>query len=662
MLYQVCFMGGGKLPFYRKMQHLTHHNPSEPPKKGRRHYPMTSKRSGGKDRVKNKPITIEDTALLAWLLGARRWLAPLLVGLSGVIWALASPHFGLPFAWVLVFPPMLLALELNLRWGEKRAREEGLPREIPGTTARGWRFWGRVLLCTWPAGVVFAALTGGWVTNTAHVYGHLPWPVAFAANALGYGTLHGLEAFVLWGVPYALLWRRPRMALLLIPFWVTAWQLELPRFLYWTYGQMMFSLPQLVQVAHLLGSGGLNLLYVPLQLLLLGWLRHAYAPGDLPRKALVVASVCLGVAFVAVFAHGQWRMTTLPPTLVDAAAPDAGDTRRRVNVVGIQPNFTLARLASNPALSHSDRKQNIDALLADSSKALEGVRRDPGVSTVVLWPESVYPGAFNFNQPMRQKVQAWARENQVEVVLATLDATMSRPEGQPPEERPPERLLHGAAVHLNKQGTPSGLYHKIVLIPFGEKIPLSDLLPWYRDLLKAWIPQISEFSAGTEYSVFTLENGVGLAPMICFDASVEEVTRGMVANGARLGVVLSNLAWFGPTTVSRQFTWFARFRAIENGVPLVFLSQNGKSLLIDPAGRDASPPLGQFTVESLRVRVAVPGQPSWYALNGGWINAIYVLVAMVLSVFAWKPWWLRPYWLGRFLRVIRGKFPPARSK
>ena len=531
-----------------------------------------------------------------------RWLVPLLVLHSGIFVALASPQRPIPLVWVGMLVPMFLALDLALRWYQGPAR---------------WR-WGRVLACTYPAGVVFAAITGDWVTNTAHVFGALPLPLAYAVTWFGYGSLFGLEFFFYLGVPFALSWRRPWLCLALVPLWATVGQLYVPRFLFFTYGQGMFTTPQLVQTADTLGSGGLNLLLLPLQLVLYCWLRRLYAPAELPLKRLAALTGGLAVLFAATYGYGHWQKQVWAKR--EAAGP-------QVELVGIQPNFSLKHLASNPALAPSQRVRTLQALLADSAQGLRRAAREPGVPTVLVWPESVYPRPFFAAGAMGEAVQRWVRLAGVDLILATQDNRYERN-----RQGKVVRKAFGGSVHIGADGALRGLYHKIALIPFGETIPFASWFPFYRRLVLAAIPNISEFARGSEFTVFRLENGVKVAPMICFDAADESVARGMARNGARLGVLQANLAWFGPTTVSNQFGWFARFRAIENRMPILFLSQNGESFMLDSRGQESSARLPQFESGVIVQRVGVPRQGAFYTEFGDWVNRAYLLLLAAVAL------------------------------
>jgi len=411
--------------------------------------------------------------------------------------------------------------------------------------------------------------------------------------------------------------------LLLIPLWATVGEIYAPRFLYWTFGQLMFPVPALVQVADVLGSGGLNFWLLPLHLTLAAWVQRAYAPGEVPRRTLQWASAALAVAFGLSTAYGTWRLDELAQARPGAA---------RVRLVGIQPNFSLKALASNPDLSPSDRQASVQTLITDSNAALLTHGLPAGVPTVVVWPESVYPLPYFEATQARTQVESWARTLGVHLLVATVDTRVVRqPNGRLAKE------IFGAAVYV-PPGGPPGIYHKINLIPFGESIPFVDLVPGWGRLLHELVPRISEFQAGHEPTVFPVAPGVTIAPMICFDAMDYHAALGMAGRGATVGVLMANLAWFGRTTASTQMERFTRFRAIETRMPILMLSQNGESVLLDARGEPASARIGSFEVGALSLEVAA-GAPSFYGRYSAWVHRAYLAgLALAAGIGLGGPW------------------------
>jgi apolipoprotein N-acyltransferase len=75
-----------------------------------------------------------------------------------------------------------------------------------------------------------------------------------------------------------------------------------------------------------------------------------------------------------------------------------------------------------------------------------------------------------------------------------------------------------------------------------------------------------------------------LAPLICYEAIFPSA---VVAGPERpsLLVNLTNDGWFGNTTGPRQHMQQARVRAVEEGLPLLRVANNGISAMVDGHGR-----------------------------------------------------------------------------
>ncbi|MEE8395352.1 MAG: apolipoprotein N-acyltransferase [bacterium] len=553
------------------------------------------------------------------------WSRALLALAAGLMAGLAWPGGPAPWLWVIVYIPLFVALDALLR---------GDPRLRPKT------WWHGLLLC-WLTGVGHGLANGAWIVNTVHVYGHLPLPLAYGVTLFGYGSLLGLETFAFLGVPFLLGWHRPRWGFLLVLLWSAAFQGLVPRFLYWTFGHLIHPQPLLVQAADLVGSPGLNFFILSLHLAAFAWLRQAYAAPLVGRRQLVGATVAVALLFGAAAGYGWWRERGL------ALATEAGAP---VNLGGVQPNFSLGQLASNPELSFSDRRRGINALLGDTARLLDKFEPSEEIPTVVVWPESVYPVPYFAAPRMREAVEWWARLRRIDLVLASVaQERVSTPQGM--------RLRsYGASIHLPAAGGPPNVYRKIALIPFGETIPFASWFPAYRRVLRGWIPNISEFEPGKEFTVFQVSPDIRLAPMICFDAVSDGVARGMRRNGANLGLVLANLAWFGKSNGSAMLEYSVRFRAIENRLPILMLSQNGSSVMIDAAGRAASARTPEFEPALLPLRVKVPRTYSFFSAHSGAVQGGYL--AGVGLLLAWR--FARP---GTGGRGSRGKSPgnPGRA-
>ena len=531
------------------------------------------------------------------------WSASLMAITSGVLGGFSFPGGLLPAAWVLVYIPLFIGLDIQLRRLSPQARR-----------------WPWVLWLCWQAGLFQGILSGAWVVNTAHVYGHLPLWMATGVSWLGLGSLFGVELFFFLGLPFLLFWQRPLWGFFILPLWSAVFQAWVPRFFYWTYGQHLYPVPVFAQMADLVGSAGLNFWIIGLHLLGYGLWRRAFFPQEIQGQWIRKGALGITSLFVVSAVYGGVRMAMIE-SATESGAP--------IQIAAVQPNFSLGYLASNPALSHSDRRSNLNALLADTQQALEELTRDDSAPILTVWPESVFPIPYFRDDRIRQAIEWWVQERDMHLVLTSTTETRTQQGGRP------RRNVFGSALHIRPDGNPPGIYNKIALIPFGETIPFADWIPGYRAILKAWIPQISEFAAGEEHTVFSVSPEIRVAPMICFDAVRDGVALGMTRNGANFGLVLANLAWFGETNISELFEFFVQFRAIENRIPILLLSQNGTSVLFDGNGNYASRRLEVFQQDRLAIQTRIPDTFSFFAQFGWLIYTLYG-AALLVSLYAYR--------------------------
>jgi apolipoprotein N-acyltransferase len=135
---------------------------------------------------------------------------------------------------------------------------------------------------------------------------------------------------------------------------------------------------------------------------------------------------------------------------------------------------------------------------------------------------------------------------------------------------------------------PGGLlltsYDKILLVPFGEFLPLRRVLEGLG--LRALANSYGSFEFGPSPRPLLPIPGLPLAlPLICYEAIFPAA---LIQGGQRPGVMVNvtNDGWFGNTTGPRQHFHQARVRAVEEGLPLIRAANNGVSAAIDPYGRE----------------------------------------------------------------------------
>src|SRR4030095_9180344 len=121
---------------------------------------------------------------------------------------------------------------------------------------------------------------------------------------------------------------------------------------------------------------------------------------------------------------------------------------------------------------------------------------------------------------------------------------------------------------------------KMHLVPFGEYVPLKELLFFAGPLIEA----VGPFSAGTEPSLLPV-NGHPVSVAICYEVFYPNLIRQFVVGGSELLSTITNDAWFGRTSAPYQHFETASLRAIEGGRYLVRSANTGISGMVDPSGR-----------------------------------------------------------------------------
>jgi apolipoprotein N-acyltransferase len=147
------------------------------------------------------------------------------------------------------------------------------------------------------------------------------------------------------------------------------------------------------------------------------------------------------------------------------------------------------------------------------------------------------------------------------------------------QEPAPQDGIYNSAILVNEEGKLVGQYDKIRLLPFGEYVPLPRWLPG-ASLITAIV---GDFTPGANYTLFRvgeLQTGV----FICVESAYPSIARAFTQAGADVLINISNDGYLGRTAVMRQHLGNAVFRAVENGRPVIRVTNSGITALIDERG------------------------------------------------------------------------------
>jgi len=470
--------------------------------------------------------------LASGLQKAPRWLLALVAGLAA---ALAHPPFGLL--------PGLLGYPLLL-WLVDSADEA---RPLRSAFWRGWL-----------AGLAYFAIGTWWIAEAflVDIVAH-GWmaPLAVAAMAGGVALFWGAAALayrliqatglsrvlVFAGVFAAFEWIRGHV--------LTGFPWNLPGET-WRAGSAMS------QTAALVGAYGLTWITLATVSTVVLW-----REGRQGRFAVGGAAAVLAGLFV-------WGAVRT----VDVQVTEPGDRRGELRVRIVQADIKQAA-KYDPA--HFQRI--VEAYTGLTARPYPGPPAD-----IVIWPEGAIPAAVNdYLAPgtwTRRAIEQSLRPGQVLLVGAY------RYEGTPADPRYFNTLV--AARRTAGGLEPAGVYDKHRLVPFGEFLPLEDLLT--RLGVKALVHAPESFATGPEPAPLTVAGLPPFQPLICYESLFPGFTRrGARASGVAPAFIVnvSNDAWFGRTSGPLQHLNLASYRAIEEGVPILRSTPTGVSAVISALGQ-----------------------------------------------------------------------------
>ena len=190
---------------------------------------------------------------------------------------------------------------------------------------------------------------------------------------------------------------------------------------------------------------------------------------------------------------------------------------------------------------------------------------------LLIWPESSMPDPVrDENSDSYRFVMDFSASIKTDLLMGTIDVEDGHD--------------YNAAVLVSDGGRKMQIYRKVHLVPFGEYIPLRHSFPLFAAVASQWVP--GDFDVGNDFTLFNLTNGeTQVAPLICFEDTIGELTRQFVLKGANLIVDVTNDGWFLHSAGSQQHVANAIFRCVETRRPMVRAANTGVTCFVNEFGR-----------------------------------------------------------------------------
>lgn len=220
------------------------------------------------------------------------------------------------------------------------------------------------------------------------------------------------------------------------------------------------------------------------------------------------------------------------------------------------------------------KPENRRAILQDYLQ----MTQEPGEVSHVIWPESAIPFFIDRGPAV---LEAIGQSLMPGKVLLTGAARMQA--AQDGVEGSDERAFFNAVHMINSTGAIQATYDKYHLVPFGEYLPLASLLR--RLGLTPLVQSAGGYSAGPGPRLLDVPGAGRVMPLVCYEVIFPGQISQKVKGRPDWILNVTNDAWYGDTTGPRQHFTQARFRAIEEGLPLVRSANTGISGILDGYGR-----------------------------------------------------------------------------
>jgi len=192
--------------------------------------------------------------------------------------------------------------------------------------------------------------------------------------------------------------------------------------------------------------------------------------------------------------------------------------------------------------------------------------------TLFLWPESIIPGVTRdqFQNYSYLFKKSFTHKHQIGLGIIS-------------ESQDNSKKIFNTLAFFDNDLKLLHSYEKINLVPFGEFLPLENILKRFG--LKTLTNNYKSFSSGENKDILNLSiqnSNFKILPLICYEIIYPE--RIQKIKNYDFIINISEDGWFGKSVGPKQHFVHSIFRAIENGKYVIRSSNNGMTAIINPIG------------------------------------------------------------------------------
>jgi len=366
----------------------------------------------------------------------------------------------------------------------------------------------------------------------------------------------------------------------LVSLWLTYeyahqnWELTWP---WLVLGNVFANFPQLVQWYEFTGSSGGTLWVLCLNILLFLQLKKLRANSLEVNGLPDILKIYFG------FSWKPLLLFTLPIVVSLILFKSYEEQGEAVEIVVLQPNIDAYE-----KFERSKQKEYINKFVAMSDSLISDK------TEFLVWPETSLPNTVWLNKlesnPSIKKCRELLAKHP-DLTLITGATIIEQYDSKAtatarPFRNDPERFydVYNGAMELNGENLEIEQYIKSKLVPGVERMPYPGLFKFLGDYAIDLGGTAGSLGMQNEREVFTDDEGIKVAPVICYESVFAEYVTDYIKLGADFIFIITNDDWWGDTPGHRQHLRYASLRAIENRRAIARSANTGISAFIDQRG------------------------------------------------------------------------------
>lgn len=341
-------------------------------------------------------------------------------------------------------------------------------------------------------------------------------------------------------------------------------------------GNGLSSFTLFIQIADIIGQLGLSFVVVIINV----FIYRSITAIKVNKKLFYLHTSAALLIFILILIYGNLKLSS----------PHLPNTKVKVGL--IQPN-----LDPWEKWKGNDLNKLTEMYLNLSAKAVkEGAR-------IIIWPETALPVYLRSEMyiDIIETIYRFCDSNQVYLLTGMPDIKFYFNNQNIPDDAKYNSVndyyytTYNSILLFRPNNQLVESYGKMKLVPFGERVPFVDALPFLGKIIK-WGVGLSGWNVGKDTTVFYLplqnirsavkdNDTIKIGGLVCYESIYPTLVSEFVKGKADFIAVVTNDSWYGNLSGPYQHKEFGALRAVENRRTVVRAANGGISCIINPLGK-----------------------------------------------------------------------------